>query len=45
MRRRRGAREGQEKRKQGTDFKEAVCCPFAVVHGAARRKNEKECPG
>ena len=24
-----------EKRKQATDFKEAVCCPPAVVQGAA----------
>ena len=33
--RRRRAREGQEKRKQATDFKEAVCCPSAVVQGSA----------
>ena len=25
----------KRKRKQGTDFKEAVCCPSAVVQGAA----------
>ena len=25
----------EEKRKQATDFKEAVCCPSAVVQGAA----------
>ena len=24
-----------KKRKQATDFKEAVCCPAAVVQGAA----------
>ena len=30
----RGAAE-KKKRKQATDFKEAVCCPFAVVQGAA----------
>ena len=27
------------KRKQATDFKEAACCPSAVVQRAARRKN------
>ena len=26
---------GERKRKQVTDFKEAVCCPSAVVQGAA----------
>ena len=38
MRRQRRAREGQEKRnkrKQAIDFEEAVCCPSAVVQGAA----------
>ena len=25
----------KKKRKQATDFKEAVCCPTAVVQGAA----------
>ena len=25
----------KKKRKQATDFKEAVCCPSAVVQGAA----------
>ena len=25
----------KKKRKQATNFKEAVCCPFAVVQGAA----------
>ena len=30
----RGAAE-KKKRKQATDFKEAVCCLFAVVQGAA----------
>ena len=25
----------KRKRKQATDFKEAVCCPSAVVQGAA----------
>ena len=35
----------KKKRKQATDFKEAVCCPSAVVQGAAYRKNEGECPG
>ena len=48
MRRRRRAREGQEKRireKQATDFEDAVCCSTAVVQGAAQRKNEGECLG
>ena len=35
MRRRRRAKEGQEKGKQATDFEEAVCCPTAVVQGVA----------
>ena len=32
-----GKREAGEKemRKQATDFKEAVCCPTAIVQGAA----------
>ena len=30
-----GKRRAEEKRKQETDFKEAVCCPSAVVQGAA----------
>ena len=33
-----GARERQERR-QATDFKEAACCPSAVVQRAALRKN------
>ena len=47
MRRRRRVREGQEKRKrkQATDFEKAVCCPTAIVQGAAERKNKGECPG
>ena len=40
-----GKRRAGEKRKQATDFKEAVCCPPAVVQGAAQRKNKGECPG
>ena len=28
-----------ERRRQATDFREAVCCPSAVVQGAARLKN------
>ena len=28
---------GEERRQ--ANFKEAACCPFAVVQGAARRKN------
>ena len=35
----------KKKKKQATDFKEAVCCPSAVVQGTALRKNEGECPG
>ena len=38
-------RRAGEERKQATDFKEAVCCPTAVVQGAARQKNEGECLG
>ena len=34
----------KRKRKQAIDFKEAVCCPSAVVQGAALRKNKEECP-
>ena len=30
-----GKRGAVEKRKQATDFKKAVCCPSAVVQGAA----------
>ena len=30
-----GERRAGEKRKQATDFKEAVCCPSAVVQGEA----------
>ena len=33
-----GKRDAEE-RKQSTDFKEAACCPSAVVQRAARRKN------
>ena len=40
-----GKRKAGEERKQATNFKEAVCCPFAVVQGVAQRKNEGECPG
>ena len=39
-----GKRKAEE-RKQATDFKEAVHCSFAVVQGAAERKNKGECPG
>ena len=34
-----GKRKAGEGRRQATDFKEAVCCPFAVVQKAARQKN------
>ena len=30
-----GKRRAGEKRKQATGFKDAVCCPSAVVQGAA----------
>ena len=45
MRRRRRARERQGKR--ATDFKEAVCCPSAVVQGEHGKKwfVRGECPG
>ena len=33
-----GKRKAGEQRRQA-DFKEAACYPFAVVQGAARRKN------
>ena len=39
-----GKRKAEKERKQATDFKEAACCPSAVVHGAAQQKNEGECP-
>ena len=32
-------REAKKERRQATDFKEAACCPSAVVQGAARQKN------
>ena len=35
-----GKRKAGEERKQETDFKEAVCCPSAVVQWAAQRKSE-----
>ena len=35
----------KRKRKQGTKFKKAVCCPFAVVQGHHSKKNEGEFPG
>ena len=34
-----GKRKAGEKRRLATDFKEASCCPSAVVQGAARQKN------
>ena len=40
-----GKRRVVEKRKQATDFREAVCYPSAVVQGVAQRKNEGRCPG
>ena len=32
-----GKRRAGGERKQATDFKEAVCCPSAVVQGTAER--------
>ena len=40
-----GKRKAGEERKQATDFKEAVCCPSAVVQGEAQRKNKWGVPG
>ena len=40
-----GKRKAGENRRLATDFKEAVCCPSAVVQGVAREKDEGECPG
>ena len=40
-----GKRKAGKGKKQVTDFEEAVCCPSAVVQGAAQRKNEGKCPG
>ena len=34
-----GKREAREGRRQATNFKEAMCCPSAVVQGTAWRKN------
>ena len=34
-----GKKKAGEERRQATDFKEAACCPSAVVQGTARRKN------
>ena len=42
---RRGKRKVGEERKQVIDSKEAVCCPFAVLQGAAQRKNKWGLPG
>ena len=38
-------RSAAEERERDEYFKEAVCCPSAVVQGAAWQKNEGECPG
>ena len=40
------SRAGERRKgKQATDFVDAVCCPSAVVQGAAYQKNVGECPG
>ena len=40
-----GKTRAGEERKQATDFKEAVCCPSAVVQRAVQGRNKGECPG
>ena len=40
-----GKRKAGEERKQAIGFKEAVCCPSAIVQGAAQQKNDGQCPG
>ena len=40
-----GKKTAGENRRLATDFKDAVCCPSAVVQGAARKKNKGEYPG
>ena len=35
-----GKSEAGERRRQATDFREAVCCLSAVVQRAAQRKND-----
>ena len=35
-----GKRKAGEGRRQATGYKEAVCCPSAIVQRAARRKND-----
>ena len=32
-----GKKKAREERKQAIDFKKAVCCPSAIVQGAARQ--------
>ena len=34
-----GMNKARRREKTATNFREAVCCPSAVVQGAARRKN------
>ena len=36
-----GKRKAEE-RKQATNFRKAVCCPSAIVQGAAQQKNKGE---
>ena len=40
-----GKRKAGENRRLVTDLKEPVCCLSALVQGAARPKNERECLG
>ena len=40
-----GKSKAGEEGTQANDFKEAVCCPAAVVQGAAQQKNGGKCAG
>ena len=41
-----GVKKAENRRRQSTAFRKAVCCPSAVVQGVARRKNgSREVPG
>ena len=38
-------KKAREKEKQATNFEAFVCCPAAVIQGAALQKNKWEFPG
>ena len=40
-----GKRKAEEERKQATNFKDAVCCPFAVVRGQHSEKMKESARG